>query len=98
MCIPLFVACFKSRVGWSETTLPKRHPRNFWGSVCPTCALRATFIMTVPDSVLTITQRSLGLGNVTTVVLGSDCERGFHQQGGPKEFPEGRQLDINCGN
>ena len=26
------------------------------------------------------------------VVLGSDRERGFHQQGGPKELPEGRQL------
>ena len=27
-----------------------------------------------------------------TLVLGSDRERVFHQQGGPKELPEGRQL------
>ena len=27
-----------------------------------------------------------------TVVLGSDHKRGFHQQGGPKELPEGCQL------
>ena len=26
------------------------------------------------------------------VVLGSDREWGFHQQGGPKELSEGRQL------
>ena len=28
------------------------------------------------------------LGNVMIVVLGSDRERGFHQQGGPKELSE----------
>ena len=27
-----------------------------------------------------------------TVVLGSDRKRGFNQQKGPKELPEGRQL------
>ena len=27
-----------------------------------------------------------------TVVLGSDREQGFHQQGGPKELPEVRRL------
>ena len=27
-----------------------------------------------------------------TVVFGSDCERGFHEQGGPKELLEGCQL------
>ena len=54
----------------------------------------ATFIMTFPNSIpkFTITQRSLGLGNVMTILLGSDHERGFNQQGGPKELLEGRQL------
>ena len=51
-------------------------------------------MMTFPDLVpkFTITQCSLGLGNVMTVILGSDRERGFPQQGSPKELPEGRQL------
>ena len=64
------------------------------GSVCPAHALHTTFSMTFPRSApkFTITQRSLGLGNVMTVLLWSDRERGFHQQGGPKELSEGRQL------
>ena len=32
------------------------------------------------------------MGNVMTVVSGSDCERGFHQQGVPKGLLEGREL------
>ena len=32
-----------------------------------------------------------------TVVLGSGREWGFHQQGGPKEIPEGRQLQELMG-
>ena len=57
-------------------------------------ALCATFMMTFLDSVpkFTITQLSLGMGNVMTVVLGSTHEQGFHQQEGPKELPERRQL------
>ena len=48
--------------------------------------LGGVFALRVPDSVpkFTITQRSLGLWNVMTVVLGSGRKRGFHQQGGPK--------------
>ena len=51
-----------------------------YGGVSAPCT---TFIMTFPDSVpkFTITKCSLGLGNVMTVVLGSDRQRGFHQQG-----------------
>ena len=32
------------------------------------------------------------MGNVMTVVLGGNHERGFHQLGGPKELPKRRQL------
>ena len=32
-----------------------------------------------------------------TIVLGSDREWGFHQQGGPKELPEGHQLQELMG-
>ena len=31
-------------------------------------------------------------GDVMMVLLGSGCEHSFHQKGGPKELPEGRQL------
>ena len=62
-------------------------------------ALLATFIMTFPDSVpkFTITQCSLGLGNVMTVMSGSHHEQSFHQQGGPKEHLEGRSLWESMG-
>ena len=57
-------------------------------------ALCAPFIVTFPDLVpkFTISRQSLRLGNVMTIMLGSDRERGFHQQEGPKGILEGRQL------